>query len=283
MTPKKPLGIFLQGGGALGAWQAAALELFAARGLRFDVVMGFSIGAVNGSALAFDRLPEALARWRELTGGALKLSLKLAPPSLCSIAPLRAFFENARDEVAAKAALRADFTIVTACIAERAPINARFTPGGLDGWDGPLIEHAAASCAIPLVFPPVDVLYRGRRVRLVDGGVPMKAPIDFSPLAGCADVIVLEMIRADEAGRGSWTPWRSLDSRCREAARGLIDEGLEGLRRGKNPPRVHRLAPSIALEPMMLDFRAAGLAKMLLQGTSDASAFLDGSASFRAS
>ena len=279
----KPLGIFLQGGGSLGAWQAGALEALAASGLRFDAVMGFSIGAVNGSALAFDRLPEALARWRELTGDALRLNPKLLPLSLCSIAPLRAFFENTRDEGAAKAALRAEFTIVTACIAERAPINARFTPGGLDGWDGPLVEHAAASCAIPLVFPPVDVVYRGRKVRLVDGGVPMRAPIDFSPLAGCADVIVLEMVRADEAGLGAWTPWRSLDQRCREAARGLIDEGLEGLRRSKNPPRIHRLSPSLALKPMMLDFRAAGLAKMLLQGGADASAFLSGPSSFHAS
>jgi len=270
----KPLGVFLQGGGALGAWQAAVLEVLAARGVRFDAVMGFSIGAVNGSAIAFDRLPDAMARWRALTGGALRLSPKLLPLSLCSIEPLRAFFEAARDEAAAKAALRSEFTIVTACPAEGAPINARFTPGGLDGWDGPLVEHAAASCAIPLVFPPVDIDYRGRMRRLIDGGVPMRAPLDFSPLARCADVLVVEMVRADELDRVYWTPWRDLDRRCREASRGLVDEGLEPLLRSEHPPRVHRLAPSVALEPMMLDFRAAGIARMLAQGAADAEAFL---------
>lgn len=236
--------------------------------------MGFSIGAVNGSAVAFDRLPEAMARWRELTGSALRLSPRLSPLSLCSIAPLRAFFESARDEEAAKASLVADFTIVTACPADRAPINARFTPGGRDGWDGSLVDHAAASCAIPLVFPPVDISYRGRALRLVDGGVPMEAPLDFSPLAGCADVLVVEMVRADEVGLRHWTPWRDLDQRCREAGRGLVDEGLRGLLRGGKPPRVRRLAPSRRLEPMMLDFRAAGLARMLEQGARDAEAFL---------
>lgn len=270
----KPLGVFLQGGGALGAWQAAVLEELTSRSFVFDAIMGFSIGAVNGSALAFDRLPEAMSRWRALTGDALRLSPRMSPFSLCSLAPLRAFFEAARDEEAAKAALRADYTIVTACRDEGAPINARFTPGGRDGWDGPLVEHAAASCAIPAVFPPVDLMYRGRALRLIDGGVPMPLPLDFTPLAGCADVLVIEMVRADELGRREWTPWRGLDQRCREASRGLVDDGIRGLLRSSRPPRVHRLAPSRRLEPMMLDFRAAGLAKMLAQGADDAKAFL---------
>ncbi len=280
---KRPLGVFLQGGGALGAWQAGVLEELHARGLRFDKVMGFSIGAVNGSALAFNRLPEAMARWRELTAGTLQLRPRFSPFALCSIAPLRAFFEAAKDDEAAKAAMQAEFTIVTACFAAGAPINARFTPGGKDGWDGPFVEHAAASCAIPGVFPPVDIHYRGKLHRLVDGGVPMRAPLDFSPLEGCADVLVVEMVRADEIGRLMWTPWRALDQRCREASRGLVDGGLASLLRSKNPPRIHRLSPSKALEPMMLDFRAAGLAKMIIQGATDAGAFFADPKPFRAS
>lgn len=271
------LGIFLQGGGALGAWQAAALEVLAARGLRFGAIMGYSIGAVNGSALAFDRLPEALARWRGLGGGALRLSPRLSPLSLCSLEPLREFLGAARDEEAAKAALSAEFTIITACPAEGAPLNARFTPGGRDGWDGPLLEHASASCAIPLVFPPVDLEYRGRRRRLIDGGVPMPVPLDLSPLAGCTEVLVLEMVRADEVGRRWRAPWRALDQRCRDAGRGLVDDGLQALLNSDRPPRVHRLEPSRRLEPMMLDFRAAGLATMLEQGARDAEAFLSAS------
>lgn len=267
-------GVFLQGGGALGAWQAGALETLVAGGMKFDAIMGFSIGAVNGSALAFDRLPEAMTRWRELSGEALRLSPRFLPAlSLCSIDPLRAFFEPARDENAAKAALKCDFTVVTSCIAEKASINARFTPLARDGWDGPLLDHAVASCAIPLVFPPVDLTYRGRPVRLVDGGVPV-APLDLSPLAGCDEIVVVEMVRAEDVGVRRWTPWHDLDQRCREAARALVDGGLAPLLRGPKPPAVRRLAPSARLEPMMLDFRKKGLAKMLAQGAADARAFL---------
>ncbi len=271
---KRPLGVFLQGGGALGAWQAAVLETFEAHGLRFDAVMGFSIGAVNGSALAFNRLPEALARWRALNGRALQPAPRLNPVSLCSIEPLLAFLVAAGDDEAAQAALGAEFTIISACPAEDAPINARYTPQGRDGWDGPLVEHVAASCAIPFVFPPVNLRYRGRSLRLIDGGVPMRAPLDFSPLVGCAEIIVVEMVRAEDIGRRWWTPWRSIDQRCRETARALVDEALQPLLRSSRPAHVHRLAPSQRLEPMMLDFRQAGLAKMLVQGTQDAQDFL---------
>ena len=55
-----------------------------------------------------------------------------------------------------------------------------------------------------------------------------------------------------------------------------MDGGLRGLAQGSRPLRVHRLAPSRRLEPMMLDFRAAGLARMLVQGAEDAAVFLSG-------
>ncbi len=277
---KRPLGVFLQGGGSLGAWQAAALEVLHARGLSFESVMGYSIGAVNGSAVAFGRLSEALERWRRLDGGVMRLSPRLWPISLFSVDPLRAFFDHAVDEDAAKINLKAEFTIVTSCPAEGASVNARFTPGGHEHWDGPLVEHAAASCAIPFVFPPVDLHHRGRRKRLVDGGVPMPIPIDFEPLSKCSDILVLEMVRADELGLRWRTPWRAIDQRARMASRALVDEGLQPLlRSGRH--RVFRLSPSRRLEPMMLDFRTSGLSIMMAQGAADAESFLADPALFR--
>ena len=280
---RRPFGLFLQGGGALGAWQIGALEALDGAGLRFDAVMGYSIGVVNGTALAFGRLPEALAHWRRLDGGAMKFRPRLRPFSLFSPEPLRSFFDEARDDEAAKSALKIDLTVVTACPDEGAPINARYTPGARDGWDAPLVEHAAASCAVPLVFPPVDLDYRGRRVRLRDGGIPMRRPLDFSPLSRCADLLVLEMVRADERGRRERAPWRAIDQASREAGRELIDEGLAALLRGPRPPRAYRLSPSRRLEPMMLDFRAAGVRDLLARGGADARAFLASPGSWAAS
>jgi predicted acylesterase/phospholipase RssA len=243
--------------------------------------MGYSIGVINGAALAFGRFPEALAHWRRLDGSALKLRPRLSPFSLCSPDGLRSFFDAERDDASARRMLKTDLTVVTACVAEGAALNARYAPGGKE-WDAPFIEHAAASCAIPVIFPPVDVDYRGRRVRLYDGGVPMRAPLDFSPLARCADLLVLEMVRADEMGRRALAPWRAVDQAGREAGRRLVDKGLdELLLRAERPPRVFRLAPSRRLEPMMLDFRAPALREMLALGARDASALLAEPSRFR--
>jgi predicted acylesterase/phospholipase RssA len=204
---RRPVGVFLQGGGALGAWQIGALAALLGAGMEFGAAMGYSIGVVNGSALAFGRLDETLARWRALDGRVMRLRPRLRPPSLFCATTLYGLFAPTRDEAAARAALKVDFTVMSACPAEGVSLNARFTPAGRGGWDGPLIDHLAASCAIPLVFPPVDLDYRGRRVRLVDGGVPMPRPPDFSPLAACADVLVLEMAREDEVLEPARTPW----------------------------------------------------------------------------
>jgi predicted acylesterase/phospholipase RssA len=280
---RRPLGVFLQGGGVLGAWQIGALAALTRAGLEFSSVMGYSIGVVNGSALAFGRLDEALERWQALSGGVMRPRPRLFPPSLCCSTPLYGLFEPMRDEALARAALKCDFTIMTACPAARATVNARFTPQGRDGWDGPMIDHLAASCAIPWMFPPIDVDFRGRRVRLVDGGVPMPAPPDFTPLASCADVLVLEMGRADEVAQFAWTPWTSFDRGARRAGRRIVDRGVTGLLAGDEPPRVYRLSPSRRLKPLMLDFRAKVAVPMLAQGRHDARAFLAAPEMWRAS
>lgn len=244
--------------------------------------MGYSVGVVNGAALAFGRFPEALAHWRRLDGRALKFSPRLAPFGLCSPDALRSFFDFENDEARAKASLKTDFTIITVSPAEGAAFNSRFSPGGGGSWDGPFVEHAAASCAIPLIFPPVDTHHRGRPVRLYDGGVPTRVPVDLTPLARCPDVLVLEMVRPDEMGRRELAPWRALDQGAREAGRTLVDRGLkELLDRPEGPPRVFRLAPSRRLAPMMLDFRSPGLKDMLALGAQDAAALLADASRFR--
>lgn len=297
----RPLGVFLSGGGALGAWQAGALEALIEFGVVFDEIMGFSIGAVNGAALAFGRMDEALRRWRTLDGAILRPRPRLSPPSLCSDEPLRGLFAESRDEATAKAALKIPLTVISACAALGEAVYARFTPGGpapgsggpvpgpggrdgwdgWDGWDAPLADHVAASCAVPLIFPSVDLDFRGRRLRLIDGGVPQPTPMRFEALAHCASVLVLEVTGAADMGwrpsswsRSFWDPWRGLDQQGRQSSRTLISEGVGFLLRGRRPPRVYRLPPSRRLDSVMLDFSAGSIRPRLSLGACDARAFL---------
>lgn len=258
----------------MGAWQAGALEALLEDGVVFDEIMGFSIGAINGSALAFGRMDKAMLRWRSLDGGVLCPRPRLFPPSLFSDRPLRGFLADNPSEDSASAALRIPLTVISACPARGQAIYARFTPGGRDGWAGPLAEHVAASSAVPLIFPPVDLDFRGERLRLIDGGVPQPTPMHFDVLARCATVLVLEMVRPDEIGRRFWDPWRGFDQAGRESARRLIDEGVSSLLRAKRPPRVHRIAPSRRLDSVMLEFSARSIAPRLSLGATDVRAYL---------
>lgn len=61
--------LFLQGGGALGAYECGAYKALEEKGLRFDAVVGVSIGAVNGAIIAGNpegkRIEALEGFWRE--------------------------------------------------------------------------------------------------------------------------------------------------------------------------------------------------------------------------
>lgn len=64
--------LVLQGGGALGAYQAGVIEGLEQRGIEIDWVAGISIGAVNAAILAGNPPPKRVAKlrgfWEEVTG-----------------------------------------------------------------------------------------------------------------------------------------------------------------------------------------------------------------------
>ena len=67
--------LLLQGGGALGAYQAGVYEALAETGLHPDWVVGISIGAINAAIIAGNaperRVDELRAFWQEITAPAL--------------------------------------------------------------------------------------------------------------------------------------------------------------------------------------------------------------------
>ena len=94
-TPPAPpmTALVLQGGGALGAYQAGAYEALAAREQHLDWVAGISIGAINAALIAGNppeqRLERLRAFWERVS-----LALPVRPTNEL-LAPVRGWWDNA--------------------------------------------------------------------------------------------------------------------------------------------------------------------------------------------
>lgn len=195
----------LGGGGILGTTQVGMLRALAERGIRPDLVVGTSIGALNGAFVAADPSPEGAARLAEVWRAVSREGLFLENPvrqaariaryrtHLLSNAPLRHVIdrylpvEHVED-------LAVDFQCVAACI-ETASAH-WFTAG-------PVSEAVIASCAVPGLFPPVQV---GDR-HYVDGGLVHSIPVGRALELGATDVYVLQVGRIEQPLRPPRRPW----------------------------------------------------------------------------
>jgi len=84
LPPFEQIGLLLQGGGALGAYQAGVYQALAEADLHPDWVAGLSIGAVNGALIAGNPPEKRVERLREFweTVTAPPLGLPDAEPSI---------------------------------------------------------------------------------------------------------------------------------------------------------------------------------------------------------
>lgn len=140
-------------------------------GIQPDVILGCSVGAINGAAFAAEPSGRGVTRmeriWRRLAegnpelmpGGFMPLALQLARkgPSLHDPEPLRDLLE---EELPAKDF--ADLAIPFHCVATNLATAS-------EHWfdSGPLIPALLASAALPAVYPAQEI--DGKE--LIDGGV----------------------------------------------------------------------------------------------------------------
>jgi NTE family protein len=195
----------LSGGAALGAIQAGMLRALYERGIRADLVVGTSVGAVNGAFVASrPQSPETADElgeiWRDLGRG-----------DVFPLNPATGFlgFFGAREHLVPDASLR---RLLEAHLEfdrlQQAPRELHVIATDLmSGEDvrlsrGNALEAVMASAAIPGVFPPVP----WGDLELIDGGVANNAPISHAIELGAERVYVLPTGIAcdlDEAPRGA--------------------------------------------------------------------------------
>jgi NTE family protein len=188
MEPKTAF--VLSGGASLGAIQVGMVRALYERGIEPDLIVGTSVGSINGAFLA-SRAPqpgtaEELAEvWRGIGRW-----------QIFPLGPLSGFlgFFGARDHLISDRGLRAlvesqlEFTRL-----EDAPVPLHVIATDLLSGqelrlsEGDAVEALMASAAIPGVFPAVE--WRGRK--LIDGGVSNNAPIADAIELGAERIYVL--------------------------------------------------------------------------------------------
>jgi NTE family protein len=195
----------LGGGGHRGAYEVGMLKALIETGIQPDVVVGTSIGAINGVAIAadpsqamVDRLVDA---WHSISKSAIfrgnifarGLSAIRYRTHLHSNHPLSHLIENI---ITARRFedLPVHFECVAACIED-----------ATEHWfnSGPLVEAVLASSALPGVLPAVEM--NGRHY--IDGGVVNSIPVSRAIELGATELYVLQVGHIDEPLEAPRTPW----------------------------------------------------------------------------
>ena len=215
--------LVLSGGGGRGAYHVGVLRFLEEHEWVPGTIVGTSIGAVNGAAIASGHTAHSLwALWRRLTTDDVqKRAWDLFSldewDHLLDTAPLRKTLieEGWLDLARINAPAPARHLRITVVEME----TGRLRVFGNSSDPAPssrcerveiTLDHILASCSIPLVYPPTridDVLFW-------DGGTVANTPLGPAIDAGAEDIVVVLM-----------TPWESEENRPRYAPVG----GVSGL------------------------------------------------------
>ena len=195
----------LGGGGVLGSSEVGMVRALAEHGIRPDLVLGTSIGALNGAFIAADPGPEGAERlaavWEAVVSEGVFLDNPMRQAArvakyrthLLSNAPLRhvvaRYLPVDRFED-----LAVPFQCVAACIEDAS---------GRWFSEGELTDPVVASCSVPGLFPPVRI---GER-HYLDGGLVHSIPVGRALALGATRIFVLQVGRVEQELKPPTRPW----------------------------------------------------------------------------
>lgn len=272
MTCKKQatVAFVLSGGASLGAIQVGMLRALYERGIRPDLIVGTSAGALNGAYIASrpqaSATADSLARiWRELRRG-----------QVFPVNPLTGLlgFLGVRDHLVPESGLERLIERHVQCPElEEFPIPLHVvavdvvTGQELRLSHGPVLDAVLASAAIPGVLQPVS--WEGRA--LMDGGVANNTPISHAVELGAERIYVLPTGHAcslDEPPRGALA--MALHAISLLTHRRLIDD----IERHRGDAQLIVMPPPCPLDIQPIDFAHAD--ELIDVALLDARDFLDG-------
>jgi NTE family protein len=202
----RSIAFVLPGGASRGATQVGMLLALTECGIRPDLVVGTSVGALNGACFAADATVAGLERIAERWVGAPRdqifpfswrgavRNIRRRADHLLPNDGLRRWIE-ANTAHAQLEDLPIPVHVVTTNVATGKPVVVS---------SGDVVTALLASTAIPRVFPPVTI----DGLRLFDGAVAANTPVDEAIELGATDIFVLPAA-ADSPFEAAM--WRTFD------------------------------------------------------------------------
>lgn len=195
----------LGGGGYLGAHEVGMLRALLEAGVRPDLVLGASVGAINGAAVAAEPSSAAVDRLEQMwigLGGSGVFGGSLFE-RLGTIARSRThLYSNALLHKLLTEGLPAENF-------EQLPVTFQCVAASIESaaerWfdRGPLVPAVLASCAVPGLLPPVPI----DGEHYLDGGLVHSIPVGRAVELGARTVYVLHVGRIERPLRVPSRPW----------------------------------------------------------------------------
>lgn len=195
----------LGGGGVLGAHEVGMLRALAECAIEPGVVLGTSVGAINGAFFAADPTAAGVehltgvwseANLAEMSAGTLfrrVSTLARTRTHLQSLADVRQRLVEVLP-VERVEQLTLPFQCVAASI-ERAA----------EHWfdSGLLVDVVLASCSVPGILPPIRI----GDEHFIDGGIVNSIPVSRAVALGASEIYVLQVGRLEQALKPPRWPW----------------------------------------------------------------------------
>ena len=196
----------LGGGGVLGAAEVGMLRALFERDIAPDLVLGTSVGALNGAMVARDPTLAVIDRMAELWTGAAEngtvygdrrlRTVRRAMKTGTHIYSSQPLTERLRDEFG-------DLTI------EELPVRFQVCAASIERaaehWfdSGPVVDAIVASAAVPGLLPPAKV----GDEHFLDGGIVNSIPVGRAVQLGARRIFVLQVGRIDRPLKPPTKPW----------------------------------------------------------------------------
>ncbi len=196
----------LGGGGVLGAVEVGMLRALLERNLTPDLVLGTSVGALNGAMVARDPTLDVIERLTELWRSAAESrmvygdrplrTVRRAVATRTHIYSSRPLADRLREELG-------DLTF------EDLPVTLQVCAASIERaaehWfsSGPVVEAVVASAAVPGLLPPAKV----GDEHFLDGGIVNSVPVGRAVQLGATRIFVLQVGRIDRPLSVPTRPW----------------------------------------------------------------------------